>query len=354
MMKALSISFRGAEINIRDRLAFTPEIRLRLRERIGGVVLCTCCRTELYFPGDIEAAISALSEFSGIDLARIVRIYEGEDALKHLFKVACGLESAIIGEDEILRQVKEAYSEAGDAGTELNTAFQAAIACAKRIKTETELSKVPVSAATIAANEAARFKDNVTVLMIGASGRIGSSTIRNLTAHKNVNVIRAVRIHDNTDNGRCIDYADRYDYINAADCIISATSNPHFTITAERLSQVLTDRKPRLFIDLAVPRDIEDTVGALDGVRLLNIDDINVIARRGSEQRLTAAGQAECIIAEETASLQKRLALSAFIPVLGRLGKEHPKFDRLIYHLRDELDPAQFSAILREMERLVG
>ena len=353
-MKALSISFRGADINIRDRLVFTPEIRLRLRERIGGVVLCTCCRTELYFSGDVGAAIRALSEFSGIDTARYVRVYEGEDAIKHLFRVACGLDSAIIGEDEILRQVKEAYSEAGDAGTELNTAFQAAIACAKRIKTETQLSNTPVSAATIAANEAARFRENVTVLMIGASGKIGSSTLRNLTAHKNVNVITTVRVHGCTHGGSCVDYEDRYGYMDRADCIISATSNPHFTITAERLSQVLTERKPRLFIDLAVPRDIEEAVGALDGVRLMNIDDINLLARHGGEQRMNAARQAGYIINEETDSLQKRLALSAFIPVMGRLRKEHPRFDRLIYHLRDELDPAQFSAILREMERLVG
>ena len=354
-MKCLSVSFRNAGLALREKLAFSPDEREHLRERLGKcVILCTCCRTELYLTGDISDALEILAEYAGSSTAQIVRIYEGEGALRHLFRVACGADSAILGEDEVLRQVKEAYSEAGELETELNTAFQAAVTCAKRIKTETALSKTPASAATVAANMAAHFKETVTVLMIGASGKIGSATLRNLLTHKNVRVIQTVHKHSGISGAECIDHSDRYKYLNEADCVISSTASPHFTVTADRAAEAITDNKKRLFIDLAVPHDIERAVGELDSTTLLDIDDINRLAEQGNELRRSAAEQAEDIISEELEEFLKKSAFREFLPQLGEIKERAGKLtlDELIYHLRSELDAAQFSAVLRAMERL--
>lgn len=344
---------------MREQFSFDPEKRGELRGDMGKcVILCTCNRTEMYFTGaDIEAAAALLKRYSGVDnIPEYLHVYEDEGALRHLFRVACGIDSMLIGEDEILRQVKEAYSEASAAGSTdfvLNTAFQAALTCAKRVKTETALSKTPVSAATIAANEAAKLGDHVNILMIGASGKIGSSTLKNLLPHTNVRITQTARAHSagtvQYEGVRTVPYDRRYDYADEADCIISATASPHFTLTKERLKAVLHTVKPRLFIDLAVPADIERGTAELEGVRLIGIDDLGELARRNNELKMSAAEQAELIITEELDELRKKLAFHEFLPRLdtAREAASRLTFDELLYRLRDGLDSSQFTAVLK-------
>jgi len=344
-MKALGINYRNADVSVRERFSFAADKRAEIRSALGhAVVLCTCNRTELYFTeSTIEKASALLAEYSGIDsISEYLRIYEGEKALRHLFRVASGIDSMIIGEDEILRQVKEAYAEAANnTDFELNTAFQAAITAAKRIKTETALSKTPVSAATIAANEAAKLGKNVNILMIGASGKIGSATLKNLLPQQYENV-------------STVPYDERYKYADSADCIISATASPHFTVTVKRLKAALKTDKPRLLIDLAVPPDIERSVAEIDGVRLIGIDDLGELARHNNELKMSAAEQAENIISEELDELRKKLAFHEFLPRLddARSSAEKLKFDELLYRLRDGLTAGQFAAVLDVLGRL--
>ena len=357
-MLCLSINYRKADALVRERFAFDKEKRSKLRHALGSsVVLCTCNRTELFFSdSDPDRAAALLSKLSGVeDTAELLYSYEGNGAVRHLFRVASGLDSMIIGEDEILRQVKEAYSEAAEDGTtstELNTVFQAAVTAAKRVKTETALSKTPASAATVAANEAAGSGEAVNILMIGSSGKIGSSTLKNLLCHPNVHITRTSRSHSgialDRKNVRTVAYDDRYKYADEADCIISSTSSPHFTLTAKRLREALHTRKPRLLIDLAVPHDIERGVSELDGVRLIDIDDIGAAAQQGCELKMSAAEQAESIIEEELDELLKKLTFSRFLPGLAEAKRAAGKltFEKLLYKLRDGLNSEQFSAVL--------
>ncbi len=361
-MKALSINFRKADISIRERFSFDAEKRAEIRTAlVHAVVLCTCNRTEVYFTeASIEEAASLLAEFSGIDsISEYLRTYENDKALRHLFRVASGIDSMIIGEDEILRQVKEAYAEAADSKDfELNTVFQAAISAAKRIKTETALSKTPVSAATIAANEAAKLGEKVNILMIGASGKIGSATLKNLLPHANVNITQTARAHSAGTvvykGVKTVPYDERYEYAESADCIISATASPHFTVTSNRLKAALKSDKPRLLIDLAVPPDIERSVTKIDGVRLIGIDDLGELARRGNELKMTAAEQAGDIITEELDELKKKLAFHDFMPFLDDARREAEKltFEGMLYRLRDGLTAEQFSAVLDVLGRM--
>ena len=358
-MKLISINYRKADATVRGRFAFDSDKRRELRSVFGSSVrLCTCNRTEIYFTdADMDTAIKKLAEKAGLpDISEYLNIYDGGGAASHLFRVASGIDSMIIGEDEILRQVKEAYTESSESGStdfELNTIFQAAITTAKQIKTKTALSKTPVSAATIAANQAAKLGENVNVLMIGASGKIGSSVLKNLLDHANVDVIQTNRslnmMTSRYRNVVIIPYDSRYEYMNDADCIISATSSPHFTVTAAKLKHVLHTRKPRLLIDLAVPSDIERSASDIEGVSLIGIDDLAELSKHGNELRLTAVQQAETIIEEKLDELYKKMLFRSFLPKLdaARKAASSLTFDELIYKLRDGLDSLQFEAVLR-------
>ena len=188
------------------------------------------------------------------DCQKQIFLFYDDKAISHLYNVVSGIDSMVIGEDEILGQIKRAYAFAQrckTTGYELNTVFQAAIACAKRIKTETALSKTSVSMATLAANEVARLGENVSVMVIGATGKIGTSLVKNLVSHKNISIITTLRNHNNDLTYRndvsAVEYNDRYKYIDKVDCLISATSSPHYTITYYDLQKCLKENKNRFF-----------------------------------------------------------------------------------------------------------
>ena len=252
-MYCLSVSHKTSNVVVRKKLAFPDEQKktfldeLYYFENISEcLILCTCNRTEVYFCGDessVKTVETVLSDFSGIDfdeLKKYICLFYGDRALLHLFRVAGGIESMVIGEDEILGQLKRAYAFAKDNGTvayELNMCVQAAVACAKKIKTETAISKTSVSVATLASNEAAKFKDGeLNVLVIGATGKVGSTVVKNLLSHKGISVTVTSRKHkaetvfENT-GANVIDYDERYKAFDFADCVISATSGPHYTVT---------------------------------------------------------------------------------------------------------------------------
>ncbi len=374
-MYCISINHKNAPSEVRGRFALTEDKIINAEKTLAehgiaqSVIVCTCNRTELYFVGEdrccADTAAEVLAECAQQEIGDIsvyLRTYYNEKALRHLFRVTCGIDSMIIGEDEILRQIKEAYSQAhsgGFTGFELNTIFQSAIACAKRIKTDTALSKTPVSWATLAANEASALSANVNVLMIGASGKIGSSALKNLLAHRNVNVTATVRAKDigSVIQGvRAVPYSERYKYADEADCIISATASPHYTLTAKALSAVLKTPKPRLLIDLAVPPDIERSAASLSGVRLMNIDDFGSLAEENNSVRLGSIEQAEEIISEDICDLQKKLAFHDFMPFIGDFRSRLSDIgaDGLLYLLRDDLGSAEFSAVLEALKKTGG
>ena len=191
-MNCISINYKKADIDVRRQLDLSNDksrafIRYIKDNSIANecVVLSTCNRTEIYFSDEEnDKIIAALAGSTGLlpsFLYKYVMTYNGDKAVEHLFRVAGGLDSMVIGEDEILGQTKAAYFLAKDenaVGFEMNVIFQAAIACAKRIKTETVMSKTSVSVATLAANEAAKLSEKVSVLVIGASGKIGIAQMK--------------------------------------------------------------------------------------------------------------------------------------------------------------------------------
>ena len=270
----VSINYKRCGEEIRGE--FTPEPARRadfitLHSEFNPVLLCTCCRTELYITGTPDKAVELLSELSGVPEGRVRSCsmqFDGEGAVRHLFRVASGIDSAIVGEDEVLGQLKNAFAFSAERirlSDRTNIIFQSAVTTAKRIKTQTALSKTSVSHATLAAKMAAHSAAEPLVMLIGASGNTGTSLLKNLLSYRNVRVLATMRSHSgavvlpDSPALTVIPYERRYEYISGCDCVVSATTSPHTVISAERLE---APGKPQLFIDLAIPRDRRRSLGS--------------------------------------------------------------------------------------------
>lgn len=364
----ISINYKKSEIGIRKKLAFTESDQLNMAKKICSlgnadqcVTLCTCNRTEVYFSGSAAACRDVrgiLAAESGIDHEQLlphIMQFGSDSAMLHLFRVASGIDSMVIGEDEILGQTKKAYfsaKENGTTGYELNMAFGSAIACAKKIKTCTALSKTSVSMATLAANEAARLGSSVNVLLIGATGTIGSTVLKNLVSHKNVKVTAALRqgaLALEACGAEIVTYSDRYRYADKADCIISATTSPHFTITSHGLCESLKTAKKRLLIDLAVPPDIDSAAADLSGIKLIGVDYFEQLAAENNALKLDSVDAANVIISNEIETLKKELAFHEFLPHIDAAidAVKSGSFEKLLYRFKSELSAEQFSAVLK-------
>ena len=365
-MYCINIHYKNTCLELRSKFAFHEESRIKLMERLVSekivsecVILCTCNRTEVYYHGQTdskEKIIPLLSDAAGTDeelLSKHILYFEGDKAIYHLFKVACGIDSAVIGEDEILGQTKQAYFLSHSnrfAAYYLNRIFQSAITCAKKIKTTTMLSKTSVSTATLAASQAAKWKNKVNVLVIGASGKIGSCVLKNLVSYRNVKVRAAFRKHclPIQDTVETVPYEKRYEYITEADCIISATSSPHYTITLYDLKKYIDDGKSRLFIDLAVPSDIDPSVRKLDNLQLINIDYFGELAKVNNEIKLSCLDEAEEMIQAEMDELKKILIFHDFLPELDDIKSrlQSRTLEELIYQMKAKSDSRSFGKFL--------
>lgn len=337
-------------MEIREKFSLEPEQnaeflkRLKVTGRVSGAVgLFTCNRSEIYISGDERYVPVPKS------VRPYVRRYTEEDAVRHLFRVSAGIESAVLGEDEILGQVKRAYElslEAGVCDRDINMMFREAASCAKRIKTDTALSTTPVSTATLAANKI--FEHNAkTVMILGATGKIGSAVAKNIAA-RNVRIIgtgRRRHMMTGIKNLEIVEYRDRYLYMNKADAVVSATRSPHYTVTAQELEGL--SHMPGLFIDMAVPRDIDPLVGEM--AKLYDIDDFRTTIDRNMYIK-----ENEACRAEEFAETSAREAMKQ-IEFRRYLHEVHTNVidNKILYALRDNADLDEMRGILRVLRRLV-
>lgn len=377
----INVSHKTAPVEIRELLAFTGSEKqdflkkaITLESVTECVLITTCNRTEIYAAGDDNApaeVMKLLTNYKGVAYEQVMRYllrYEQDKAVRHLFRVACGLDSMLIGEDEILGQVKEDYAlahEEGATGYFLNTIFRDAISCAKRIKTDTKLSKTPVSIGTLTANEVFAFQgmsEVKNVLIIGLSGKMGTIVMKNLYHGKGIHITGTIRTHHLSDEVimvypkvKMIDYKDRYDRIKEADIIISATSSPHYTLTYHELRKHLDTDKKRLFIDLSVPMDIDKEIQKLSGVTLIDIDYFKELSESNNRIKLQEAEAAELIIEEHLEELQKELAFRNFLPNLPVLKEAFLEYslESILYRLKNNTSSTDLEVILKAFQTLI-
>lgn len=380
MMYCLSVSHKMAPVTIREQFAFREEEKREFIEILSGkeaitgiVVLCTCNRSEIYVSGTKQAVSELqqeLAEFKKVRLEEVLKylnIYNGESAIGHLFKVTCGFDSMVLGEDEILGQVKEAYQISKDMKTvdyEMNVLFQRAVSCAKRIKTDTNLSKTPLSIATLVANEVFHFENGnecKKVMVIGMSGKMGTTITKNLISKQGIEVTGTVRKHNEcltvniqSDYVKAVDYKERYQYMDDMDIVISATLGPHYTITYEDLSKVLKDKKKRLFIDVAVPVDMDASIERLEGLTLFDIDYFETLSKNNTDIKLRELDLANAIMEEELDAAIKEVVFHPYIRRMDELkaaftGK---RLESLLFRVRDQLKSDELKVVLKTLDDL--
>ena len=284
-------------------------------------ILLTCNRVEVYVYG--RNVMEILRDFAGKMGVpeRIIEIHRGRDSLEHLLRVASGLESMMVGEDQILGQVKDFYhlgKESGSIGEVLDTIFTKAIQVGKKVRRMTMINKGAVSIGSAAVELAERKLSTLIgrkAMLIGA-GEMGELVAKALS-HKNLEKIyianRTIRrgemlANEIGRNARAIPFDKIEKYMVEVDLVITATSAPHYVITRDMAEKVMNIRKEQLLIiDIALPRDTEDSVGNMDGIMLYTIDDLREISRENLRRRMKEAEKAEKIVKKELDHLMEML-----------------------------------------------
>ena len=346
----LGLNHNTAPLIIRERLAFSNKETLDALNEINAiesvnevVILSTCNRSELYLNSDekglaqVEAWLIKYKDISEETAAHLF-IKSGEEAINHISRVACGLDSMILGEPQILGQLKEAFRTAQESGTIkdiLNPLFAHVFSVAKKIRTNTEIGKSPVSVAYAAVTLANQFFSGFkqhTALLIGAGMSI-ELTAKHLKTRGIGRLFIANRDFEKAQklakkfNGYAIDLNDIDGILEAADILISATSSQKYLITKLQISKAIKARKrrPIFAVDIAVPRDMEPTIADLEDIYIYTIDDLEKVILEGQANRQEAAIQANNLVLEESSRYmekQKMLSINSKIIALREYGEK--------------------------------
>ncbi|MBL6986606.1 MAG: glutamyl-tRNA reductase [Methylobacter sp.] len=319
---AVGINYNTAPVSIRERLSFPAEILgsslqelWHIKEISEAAILSTCNRTEFYCTSTSANKqilidwVAKSKHINASDFTPYLYCHTDSDLIRHMFRVACGLDSMILGEPQILGQMKTAYQTAYDAGTlgkRLGKLFQHTFTAAKKVRTDTAIGSSPVSVAFAAVQLAQQIFDKLseqTALLIGAGETI-ELTARHLSQQGIGRIIIANRTYDKAHalaiqfNGYAIDLTELPAHLAEADIVISSTASQLPILGKGRVESALKKRKhkPMFMVDLAVPRDIEAEVEQLRDVYLYTIDDLQNTIDQNMNSRRLAAEQAEEII----------------------------------------------------------
>lgn len=348
-LTCIGLSHHTAPVEVRERHAFPASrmaealVALRDYQAVSeAVMLQTCGRLEIYAElDDYESGIAQIKSFlmnfrhgtTGYDLESYLYTRLGHEAVDHLFRVCTGLDSMLIGEAEILGQVKDAYvaaTQAGSLGRTLHRLFREAIAAGKLARAKTRIGGESVSIAT-AAVEAARLHlgtlEGRSVLVIGA-GKMGRAAVKRLRQEGAARVIvtnrtlsRSRDLIDEAGFGEALELPELCEAVAAADVVVASTGASHFVLDKERIAAAMASRPQRhLFIvDIAVPRDVDPGVAEVDNVALVDVDGLKSVVSERLDLRREAVPAVEAIIREYVARFESWYQSRATLPVIARL-----------------------------------
>jgi glutamyl-tRNA reductase len=339
---ALGLNHQSAPLALRERVVFHVE---RLREALGefkgglareAAILSTCNRTELYFDGEEPAAaaqwLARYHDLSPSDLAPYLYTHPADRAVRHAFRVASGLDSMVLGEPQILGQMKEAArtaESAGTLGTVLHKLFQRSFAVAKEVRSTTQVGATSVSMAAAAVKLAARIFPSLKdqgVMLIGAGEMIelcathfaAQGPARLTVANRTLE--RAQKLAHRF-NGQAVELKDLALHLHEHDIVVSCTASSLPILGKGLVERALRARRrrPMFMVDLAVPRDIEQEAGELDDVFLYTIDDLGGIVSANLDTRRSAVVQAEAIIETQVGRFMDWMQLRDNVPLIRQL-----------------------------------
>ncbi len=332
----VGIDHNKAPIEEREKFSFTKagakealEILKKEKGVSGSLLLSTCNRTELWLTGDANAQ-ELMEKIAGTTSSHFIE-RRGEDAMGHLFRLACGLESQLTGEDQILSQIKDALTLAqschsGD--TVMDRTFRCAISAAKKVKSNVRLTSISPSAARSSVRlmeEKLGDLRDVPCLIIG-NGQIGKLLAEELL-HRGAKVSMTLRkrihgkeIQNSVIPKGCtmIPYEERMAHLKDYRCVVSGTMSPHFTVKAADLEHAGIQGE-QLYLDLAVPRDMEAAIGDIPGIELYNMDQISAAVEADGGE--TGREQAEAILQEAMDELRSQLAFEDHLPRVERISQ---------------------------------
>lgn len=351
----LGLNHKTAPVEIRERLAFTPttlrsalthfdaiHTQARLKGINEGVILSTCNRLEIYAlvrdPNVDQAAIidflSLACDIPPEAISDHCYLYHNEKAIQHLFRVAAGLDSMVLGEPQILGQVTDAYQAAqsqGTTGTVLSALFRAAIHAGKRTRTETTISVNSVSISSVAANLAGQLLGDLSkqkVLLVGA-GEMGAIAVRAFIKRGVSDITVTNRTYEKAMGlaqawgGKATSFQQFPAVLAEADIVITSTSAPHTILRKELLAPAMTTRpnRPLFIFDIAVPRDVDSDVTEISNVHLRNIDDLQSQANKNTQERQAEIPKVERIVEEEANQFLEWFSSLGATSTIGALRK---------------------------------
>ncbi len=345
----VGLNHNSAPVEIREKLSFPsqtigePLRRLISSEEIKeGVILSTCNRVEVIgVSGDTERGVweikRFLSDYHRIPLEELdeyLYVHMCEDAVRHLFRVSSSLDSMVMGEPQILGQVKEAYSYAvhhNTAGVIINKLFHKAFQVAKRIRTETRIGSQAVSISFAAVELARKIFANLSdkaVMLVGA-GEMAELAAKHLLSNGVREIIIANRTYEKAEelarsfNGTPIMFREFVHYLKDVDIVITSTASPRFIIKEDQIREVLRERKNKsmFFIDISVPRNVDPLVNNIDNAYVYDIDDLRGVVEANLRERQKEAREAERIIEEEIDRFYRWVKSLDVVPTIIALRK---------------------------------
>ena len=338
------VNHKTAPVEVRERLAF-PELAIgpaleRLRNGSGiseALILSTCNRVEITVASedgvDARPAVEAVMRGNASD-SEIYR-YEGRDAIEHLFRVAASLDAMVVGEPQILGQMKNAYALAKSAGAMnglLDGVVSRAFSVAKRVRTETGIGQMAVSVSYAAVELARKIFGSLagrSVLLVG-SGKMSELAARHLRRSGAKRILVTNRTLSRAEEmaavfgGTAVDYSQFRQVLPEVDIVITSSGAPGYVIGPDEMQRAITARKnkPMFVIDIAVPRNVDPAVNALDNVFLYDIDDLQGVVNSNLAERQKEAARAERIVAEEVERMLARLKVQEIAPVIVSLQEQ--------------------------------
>jgi glutamyl-tRNA reductase len=344
------VSHKTAPVEVRERLAFRPEnlpaalADLKAREGVSeAVILSTCNRVEITVTTDdqsdpqaiVDSFLNDQKNISADKIAANLYRHEGREAIHHLFRVAASLDSMVVGEPQILGQLKTAYASAKDCGAVcgwLDGLLTRAFGVAKRVRSETGVGQMAVSISYAAVELARKIfssLSNRTIMIVGA-GKMSELAARHLRRSGASHVFVTNRTHQRAVEmaalfqGTPVEYTRFVSLLPEVDIVITSSGAPHYILHKDEMQRVIAARrnKPMFLIDIAVPRNIEPAVNDVDNVYLYDIDDLQEVVNSNLRERMKEADHAEGMVTEEVDRMMARLKVAEVTPTIVGLQEQ--------------------------------
>ncbi|MBM4329819.1 MAG: glutamyl-tRNA reductase [Deltaproteobacteria bacterium] len=343
----IGLSHKTAPVEIREKFSIPADQMGDFRSRLAGLAgvrenmfLSTCNRMEVLSvvedreesAGRIKDFLGGVAGMSGDELTPYLYVCKGEEAVAHLFRVTASLDSMVLGEPQILGQVKEAYRQAVEnkaAGLVLNKLFHRSFFVAKRVRTETKIASQAVSVSFAAVELAKKIMGSLNdkrAMLVGA-GEMSELAARHLISQGVREIIVANRTHSRalelaqSLRGKAIPFADFPGMLKDVDIVLSSTGSAHYIIHKEHLTGIIRARKnkPMFFIDIAVPRDVDPAINEIENVYVYDIDDLQGVVESNKEDRRKEIQKAEEIVRQGVEAFQRWLSSLEVVPTILEL-----------------------------------